>query len=109
MLPALALGLEAVDELRAQDVDLPVKDAAAVRNFPLLVGESLDRLLQFGVVHGADIWKFVIEGHRRRVYASGANVKLSLSVRDETVQDDVRAVASISLACSARKRREARV
>jgi hypothetical protein len=44
-----------VDELRAQDVDLAVQDAPAVRDVDLLLGELLDQVLELLVREGAEV------------------------------------------------------
>src|SRR5688500_14830957 len=50
---------EPVDELRAQDVDLAVEDAAPVRDLLLLLGEILDQVLQLLIGERSQIRKSV--------------------------------------------------
>jgi hypothetical protein len=57
--PALVLLAQAVDQLRAQDVDLPVQDPALVGDVDLLLGELLDVLLQLRVGERAKVRKRV--------------------------------------------------
>src|SRR3954447_4511153 len=45
-LALLALAAQAVHELRAEDVDLAVQDAALVRDLLLLLGQLRDQILQ---------------------------------------------------------------
>src|SRR5262249_42014273 len=58
-LPALVLLAEPVDELSAEDVDLPVQDPAPVGDLHLLVGELFDQILQLLVAQRAEIGKRV--------------------------------------------------
>src|SRR5438094_1555285 len=68
---ALAPGLlQAGDELRAQDVDLPVQEPALVRDLVLLLGQIVDQLLEVVVGQRAEIGQrfqlaaFLVEGLR---------------------------------------------
>src|SRR6266508_2429624 len=62
----LALGpvlSKPVDELRTEDVDLPVQDPPPVRDILLLGCQAVDQLLELLIVHRADIGKgFLLHG-----------------------------------------------
>src|SRR3954468_4756525 len=62
LLPALVLLSKAVDELRAQDVDLAVQDPALVGDVALFLGELLDEVLQLLVRERAEVGKGVHAG-----------------------------------------------
>ena len=59
-LAGLAMGLEAVDQLGPQDVDLAVEQSAPVGDLALLVGQLVDQLLELLVAHRADVRKGVL-------------------------------------------------
>src|SRR3954453_2130473 len=86
VLPALVLLAQPVDELRAQDVDLPVQDPPLVRDVDLLLGELLDEVLQLLVGERAEVGERVHEGScllgtgSRQSSALSSTVKLSLRV-----------------------------
>ena len=58
-LALLVLLAQPVHELRAQDVDLAVQDAAAVGHLLLLLRELLDHVLQLLVGEGAQVGECV--------------------------------------------------
>src|SRR4051794_13894233 len=66
LLAALVLLAQAVDELGAQDVDLPVEDPPLVRDVDLLLRELLDEVLELLVGEGAEVGEGV---HRASIPA----------------------------------------
>src|SRR3954454_4536802 len=86
VLAALVLLAQAVDELRAEDVDLAVEDPPLVRDVDLLLGELLDEVLQLLVGERAEVGERVHEGSyllgtgSRQSSAPPATVNLSLRV-----------------------------
>src|SRR5205809_594350 len=59
VLARLDLLAQAVDELRPEDVDLPVQDAPLVGDRRLLLGELVDQVLQLLVGERAEVGKGV--------------------------------------------------
>src|ERR1700726_4405936 len=59
-LPALVLLAQAVDELGAQDVDLPVQDAPLVGDLGLFLGQLPDDVFQFDIRQGAEVGERVV-------------------------------------------------
>ena len=62
----LVASAQAVDELRAQDVDLAVEDPATVGDLLLLGAELLDQVLELLVAQGAEVRKGFVHGHSLR-------------------------------------------
>src|SRR4051812_34514918 len=86
VLAALVLLAQAVDELRAEDVDLAVEDPPLVRDVDLLLGELLDEVLQLLVGERAEVGERVhgrlclLGTGSRQSSALPSTVKLSLRV-----------------------------
>jgi len=75
LLAPLVLLAQAVDELRAEDVDLPVEDPPLVGDVDLFLGERLDEVLQLLVGKRAEVgegvhgkWSFLLGSGAAAVY-----------------------------------------
>ncbi len=61
-LAALVLVPQAVDELRAKDVDLAVQDAPLVGDLGLLLGELADDIFEFDIRQRAKVGERLVHG-----------------------------------------------